>query len=810
MTWVNYLDVLAQLIDFGLDISHLEVGTDRPKRCRERDGDREPRGWYWLSDIPIDGQLYIVGSYGIYRGNDPGKQKVSLRKSVTLTDEQRRAIAARHAENAKRAKAIRLAEAERAAAKAAHAWRQYHSHGESDYLQRKGIGAHGIRFSPSGNGTIAVPMCDASGQIHGLQIIRSDKPPAGSKKVWREKEYWPKGLIKQGHYHLIGSPRDVLLIAEGYATAATLHGATGLPVTVAFDAGNLLPVAQALHKAYRAVRLLVCADDDYRQKCKACGKSTEVADPKCQHCGEAHGQINPGVTAAQAAAHAVAGAWVKPEFPGDRNSRKLTDFNDLAQLPEGGAHRVARQIEAALEAAGWAQPKASARDDLARGAGETGKRRPAVSILGLDDAVTRFIPLDDGTGKYLFDTWTRKIVLREQMLALLPAGIRGDDIKRHPVWSSRGAYYLDEVGFDPTESDSTVKLNTWQGWPIQPKASSCERLLELVHYLCNNEPGRGEELATWLLRWMAYPLQHPGAKMSSAVIMHGPQGTGKSAVFQTLARIYGDYATVLNQRGLEDKFNADWADSKLFILAEEVVTRAEMWHIKNELKELVTGEWIRVNPKNVAAYRQRNQVNIVYLSNEGQPLPLENDDRRHLVIWTPPMLADEFYDEVWLEIENGGTQAFYHHLLNLDLGDFHPKKRPPMTEAKRDLIELSMPSEERFLAHWRAEELPWPFCPCSGEHLYKAYSRWCRDNGVRNPRESNQFLGKVHRLPGWKDGPQHIYGSSTYMQSTKKRMVVPDMLELERVGAAKPENKTKSQWLTDCFFRFKDALESPQ
>jgi putative DNA primase/helicase len=806
---VNYDDVLDQLKSYGLDIESLEVGTDRPKRCRERDGDREQRGWYWLSDITIDGNLYIVGSYGIYHGNDPGKQKVLLKKGVTLTEDQRRAIAARHSENAKRAKAIRQREAAAAAAKASRAWGKYLPAGESEYLARKGVGAHGIRFAPNGNGTIAIPMCDAAGRIHGLQIIRAKRTQKPDQKGKLEKEYWPKGLIKQGHYHLIGSPRDILLIAEGYATAATLHSATGLPVAVAFDAGNLLPVAQAVHKTYRSARILICADDDYQQKCKACGKPTAVAEPKCSHCGEDHGQTNPGETAAQAAALAVGGAWVKPDFPFERNGQKLTDFNDLAQAPEGGAHRVAQQITAALERAGWAQPKAAVRGDaLPWGAGEGQSRRKAVSVLSLDDAVQRFVPLDDGTGKYLFDLWTNKVVLREQMVALLPAGIRWDDVKRHPTWAQRGAYYLDQVGFDPTLNDKSVELNTWRGWPMQPREGSCERLLELVYYLCNNEPGRGEELTTWLLRWMAYPLQHPGTKMSSAVIMHGPQGTGKSAVFQTLAKIYGDYATVLNQRGLEDKFNSDWADSKLFILAEEVVTRAEMWHIKNELKELVTGEWIRVNPKNVAAYRQRNQVNIVYLSNEGQPLPLENDDRRHLVIWTPPMLDETFYDEVWQEIENGGTQAFYHHLLNLDLGDFHPKKRPPMTEAKRDLIELSMPSEERFLSHWRAEELPWPFCPCSGEHLYKAYSLWCKDNGVRNPRESNQFLGRVHRMPGWKDGPQHIYGSSAYTHPTKKRLVVPDERELERIGGGRPENKTKSQWLTDCFFRFKEALES--
>ncbi|RDH86386.1 MAG: hypothetical protein DIZ78_09460 [endosymbiont of Escarpia spicata] len=218
---------------------------------------------------------------------------------------------------------------------------------------------------------------------------------------------------------------------------------------------------------------------------------------------------------------------------------------------------------------------------------------------------------------------------------------------------------------------------------------------------------------------------------------------------------------------------------------------------------------LRVNPKNVAAYRQRNQVNIIYLSNEGQPLPIDNDDRRHLVIWTPPALGESFYDEVWAQIENGGVAAFYYYLLNLDLGDFHPKKRPPMTEAKRELINLSKPSEERFMDDWLNGEAGYPVIPCGSQQLYTAYSKYCRDNGVRNPRESNQFLGRINRLPGWSNKLRRIYENAHYTGDTKpKRIVLPNEQALENAGETRQPDQTQSQWLTDCWLRFQQAVEN--
>lgn len=779
MASTNFDDVLQQMQAFGLDVEAGDLVIGKRCRCRHKDGGREKRGWFQLYDLQkADGSgVLIVGSFGVFWGAENVVQKVELprKERQSMSAEQLEAVRARIKADRQRMEAEAEEKAAECARRADFAWRDKCKEGSRDqsaYLKRKQIETHGGRFLPGGK--FCIPLQDTERRTYGLQIIYDEK------KHGRDKNFWPAGLAKKGKFFLIGGiPDRVLLVAEGFATAASIQEATGLPVAVAFDAGNLLPVVQALKARYKRANILICADDDYRT------------------------EGNPGKTSAENAAMAVSGAVVIPEFKDERpaDTKGPTDFNDLHLLE--GLDSVARQIEARLSALGWSAtaPRGNAEQP---GGGEPGKRRQAQSVMDLDHIVDRFVPLDDGTGDYVFDLWTNKVAKRSQMIALLPAGVRGDDIKRHPVWITRGAYYLDQVGFDPSGKDEGVKLNTWKGWPMKPAAGKCDCLLDLIGYLCGKE--QNPVISEWLLDWMAYPLQNPGAKMASAVIMHGPQGTGKSTIFQTLAKIYGDYATVLNQRGLEDKFNSDWSDSKLFILAEEVVTRAEMWHIKNELKELVTGEWIRINPKNVAAYRQRNQVNIAYLSNENQPLPLDNDDRRHLVIYTPPALSPEFYDELNREIDEGGMAAFYDFLLRRDLSNFHPKKRPPMTEAKQKLIALSMASELRFLNDWITGDAGLPICPCLSADVYAAYLKWCRLNGESRPRPSNQFFGAIEHQQGWEKKKARFYPCEGATGTENKAIVFPPEKVLETAGTQKQDGVSPPVWLGECVRKFAEAI----
>ena len=159
------------------------------------------------------------------------------------TEAEKRAWRDRIDRARKDAEAERAREQEAAAKRAAELWRAAQPATDHPYLVAKGIGPHGARVyrgplairGMKCDGALVVPLRNPEGRITSLQFIAPDG----------EKRFLPRG-VKAGSYFSIGKPEGVLYIAEGFATAASVHEATGQAVAVAFDAGNLTAVALAL------------------------------------------------------------------------------------------------------------------------------------------------------------------------------------------------------------------------------------------------------------------------------------------------------------------------------------------------------------------------------------------------------------------------------------------------------------------------------------------------------------------------------------------------------------------------------------
>ena len=123
-----------------------------------------------------------------------------------------------------------------------------------------------------------------------------------------------------------------MLVVEGYATGLTVRMALEreLPVYVAFDAGNLAHVVPLLRELHADVRMLICADDDWRTRDPITGALT-----------------NPGRTAAKAIAKQVHGVdIVYPVFEAKRRQPGDTDFDDLRMRQ--GLAAVSRQLQGAV------------------------------------------------------------------------------------------------------------------------------------------------------------------------------------------------------------------------------------------------------------------------------------------------------------------------------------------------------------------------------------------------------------------------------------------------------------------------------
>ncbi|HHY9437875.1 TPA: LPD7 domain-containing protein [Escherichia coli] len=168
---------------------------------------------------------------------------------------------------------------------------------EHEYLTRKGIlAAPGVRLNNKNE--LVIPFSNSRGEIRSYQRI----PVTGGKdaRILKDSE-------KTGNWFTFGTPENgrPLLFAEGYATAASLHEATGLPVLMTVDAGNMIDVAENARQIWTDSPFVFCADNDHQRK------------------------INKGVSSAQKAAASTHGEVIIPAFTEAEKAQGLTDFNDL-------------------------------------------------------------------------------------------------------------------------------------------------------------------------------------------------------------------------------------------------------------------------------------------------------------------------------------------------------------------------------------------------------------------------------------------------------------------------------------------------
>jgi phage/plasmid primase-like uncharacterized protein/KaiC/GvpD/RAD55 family RecA-like ATPase len=203
-------------------------------------------GWYIIYPDGI-----AAGKFGCWRSGVESNFRANIGRELTPAEQMahtRRMAEARAARDAELAKKHEIA-----ADTVETIWTNCTAaHPDHPYLKRKGIEVHGARVT--GDGRLVVPLFDFEGSLSSLQYIDAE----GGKL------YHPGGATGGMSWQLGTTDEPgTIYLAEGFATAATIHQVTNRPVVIAYSASNLVPVLAALRVRLGALQdIVIVADND--------------------------------------------------------------------------------------------------------------------------------------------------------------------------------------------------------------------------------------------------------------------------------------------------------------------------------------------------------------------------------------------------------------------------------------------------------------------------------------------------------------------------------------------------------------------
>jgi len=220
-------------------------------RCDDQKGDGS-----WICNVCGAGDGFEL--VGRARGWDRKKVLAEVGTVLGLTGEGKTSDADRKRwkkeadDRRKQQEADELKAKEAAAKRAVGIWNRRSVERDCPYAIRKQVKTHNCKVN--GKGNLIVPLVDIDGKLWNIQEIHADG----------YKPFLEGGRVN-GCFHVLGEIIDrnqIICIAEGYATAASIFEATGYATVIAFNSGNIDKVAVSIHSKYKDLKFVYCADDD--------------------------------------------------------------------------------------------------------------------------------------------------------------------------------------------------------------------------------------------------------------------------------------------------------------------------------------------------------------------------------------------------------------------------------------------------------------------------------------------------------------------------------------------------------------------
>ncbi len=281
-------------------------------------------------------------------------------------------------------------------------------------------------------------------------------------------------------------------------------------------------------------------------------------------------------------------------------------------------------------------------------------------------------------------------------------------------------------------------------WSADEHNEEPKTFLEHLAYVLDNDGPAIEHV----LNFLAHLVQRPQERIGHALLITSEaKGIGKSTLGTVVRRLVGEQnSRVAQTKDLKSSFDG-WLIGKLVVQVDEVY-EAGNWDLANKLKPLITEPTVSANIKYGPQLEIENYARFIMFSNHSAPLNIEEGDRRYFVFNSKAQPRDdEYYDRLYGYIETPeAMEALYGFLMRRDLSSFNPFRRPPMTDAKRQIIAESEHPLHTYIidavvsGHFRRE--------LGAEFSFDALARQLSKDGYGAQAKNTKEVGTALRLAG--------------------------------------------------------------
>lgn len=319
--------------------------------------------------------------------------------------------------------------------------------------------------------------------------------------------------------------------------------------------------------------------------------------------------------------------------------------------------------------------------------------------------------------------------------------------------------FYENVGFYPEVSLCPPKTyNLFRGFnaeKFKPEVPlTKEQIAELIEPIIHHYDLLTFGDSEFILKYFANIIQFPHIKPDLAILNRDESkllteggGTGKNLGYEWFGNeILGEEYTIVvgDNDILYGNFNSQF-ENKLLVFVEEAEGQTN-FKSQDKLKSKISGRKLNVNKKNVAQYDLDDYARFIFATNNKNPLPIKNGDRRWCVfdVNTCKRGNIEYFEKLIEHQSNPLVKwAFYQYLKVLPTISSSVKwaKSVPITPAYREIRQLNSPLHLKWivssLENGNLESGQ------SVSELYSQFKSWTEKNKKNNEVISQMVFGSL-------------------------------------------------------------------